>query len=137
VLRFGSPEWLEAVVGALHAHPDLPAALAGLGRDAAFVVEADPPAWPRTLAVWAEQRGGRIARWRVLADEDDVLELAPAYVLRAQYRAVRALLQGGDPVQAALSGRVRVEGDLEALLRRVHYRHVLEDVLAAVKTELP
>ncbi len=62
---------------------------------------------------------------------------APEYVVRARYGAVRALLDGADPVQAALTGRVRVEGDLEALLRRAHYRHVVEDVLAAVPTELP
>jgi hypothetical protein len=136
-LRFGSREWIAAVVAALDAHPELPGALRGLGRDAAIVVEADPPAWPRPVAAWFEQRGGRIARWRVLDDEDEVLELAPAYVVRAKYRVVRSLLEGADPVQAALSGRVRVEGDLEALIRRAHYRHVLDDVLAEVKTELP
>lgn len=135
-MRFGSPEWLQAVVAALQAHPHLPEALAGLGRDAALVIEADPPAWPRPLAVWGEQRAGRIGRWRVLHDEDEVLELAPAYVVRAPYRIVRGILQGGDPVQAALSGRVRVEGDLEALVRRAQYRHLLDDVLAAVPTEL-
>jgi hypothetical protein len=136
-VRFGSQEWLAAVAAALDAHPELPEALHGLGRDAAIVVEADPPAWPRTVAAWAEQRGGRIARWRLLDDEDEVLELEPAYVVRAPYRIIRSLLEGADPVQAALSGRVRVEGDLEALIRRVGYRHVLDDVLAEVKTELP
>lgn len=136
-MRFGSPEWMKAVVAALNAHPHLPEALLGLGRDAAVVVEADPPAWPRTVAAWAEQRGGRIGRWRILDDEDEVLELEPAYVIRAPYRAVRGLLEGADPVQAALSGRVRVEGDLEALIRRARYRHLLDDVLAEVPTELP
>jgi hypothetical protein len=101
------------------------------------VVEAEPPAWPRTVAAWIEQRGGRIGRWRLLDDEDEVLELAPAYVVRARYGVVRSLLQGADPVQATLSGRVRVEGDLEALVRRAHYRHLLDEVLAAVETELP
>ncbi len=136
-MRFGSREWLAAVVSKLGAHPDLAEALAGLGRDAAFVVEADPPAWPRTVVAWVEQRQGRLGRWRILEDEDEILELEPAYVVRAPYGAIRALLQGGDPVQAALSGRIRVEGDLEALIRRARYRHVLDDVLAAVKTELP
>ncbi len=136
-LRFGSPEWLKAVTAALNAHPHLPEALAGLGRDVAVVVEADPPAWPRSVAAWAEQRAGRIGRVRILADEDEVLELEPAYVIRAPYRIVRGLLQGGDPVQAALTGRVRVQGDLEALLRRAQYRHILDDVLAEVPTELP
>ncbi len=136
-MRFGSPEWLKAVVAALNAHPLLPEALGGLGRDAVVVVEADPPAWPRTVAAWAEQRGGRIARYRILADEDEVLELEPAYVIRAPYRTLRGLLEGADPVQAALTGRVRVKGDLEALIRRARYRHLLDDVLAEVPTELP
>ena len=136
-MRFGSREWIEALVSALNAQPALARALQGLGRDAALIVESDPPAWPRTLAAWVEQRGGRIARWRVLADEDEVLELEPAYVVRAPYRVVRALLGGGDPVQAVLSGRVTVAGDLEALLRRVRYREVVDVALAAVATELP
>ncbi len=136
-MRFASPEWIAAVVAALNRQPELSRALSGLGEDAAFVVEADLPAWPRATAVWARQRGGRIAEWRVLPDEDDVLELEPAYVLRAPFRIWKGLFRGGDPVQAALSGRVRVEGDLEALIRRAHYRHILDDVLAQVATELP
>jgi hypothetical protein len=136
-VRFGSREWVDAMVAALNAQPDLAAAMDGLGRDGALVVEADPPAWPRTLAAWAEQRGGRIARYRILADEDELLELEPAYVIRAPYRVYRALFAGADPVQAALSGRVKVEGDLEALVRRQRYRHVVDAALAAVPTELP
>ncbi len=137
-LRFGSPEWLKAVTAALNAHPHLPEALAGLGRDVAVVVEADPPAWPRTVAAWAEQRSGRIGRVRILADEDEVLELEPAYVVRARYGLVRSILGGRlDPVQAALSGRVKVEGDLEALVRRAQYRRVVDAALASVATEFP
>jgi hypothetical protein len=136
-MRFGSREWIAAVVAALNAQRDLSAALQGLGRDAALVVEADPPAWPRAIAAWAEHDGRRIARWRLLADDDEVLELEPAYVIRAPYRAYRQILGGADPVQAALSGRVRVEGDLEALVRRTRYRHVVDAALAAVPTEFP
>jgi hypothetical protein len=136
-VRFASREWIEAVVTALHAQPDLGRALDGLGRDAALVIEAQPPAFPRAVAVHGLHEGGRIVRWRVLADEDEVLELEPAYVLRAPYGVWRDLLRGGDPVKAALSGRVRVEGDLEALVRRAHYRYVVEAALRAVPTELP
>lgn len=134
---FGSAEWIGAVVAAANGHRDLPAALAGLPRDVAFVVEADGPGWPRTVAAWAEHDGRRIASWRLLADEDEVLELEPAYVIRAPYRTFRGLFQGADPVQAALSGKVRVEGDLEALVRRTRYRHVVDAALAAVATEFP
>ncbi len=136
-MRFATREWIEAVVAALHAQPDLGRARAGLERDAALVVEGEEPEFPQTVAVHGVHEGGRIARWRFLADEDEVLELEPAYVLRAPYGAWKALLQGGDPVKAALSGRVRVEGDLEALVRRAGYRYVVEAALRAVPTELP
>lgn len=136
-MRFASREWIEAVVAAVNAQPDLPKALAGLPRDAAFVVEADGRAFPRSVAVHAEQEGGRVARWRILPDEDDILELEPAYVIRAPYAVWKSLLKGGDPVKAALSGQVRVEGDLEALVRRSGYRRVVDAALAAVRTELP
>jgi hypothetical protein len=135
-VRFATKEWLAAFVAALNRQPDLARALEGLGRDAAAVVEADA-SWPAAAAVWGEHAAGRIERWRLLDDEDDVLELEPAYVLRAPYGAWRELVRGGDPVRAALSGRVRVEGDLEALLRRVQYRHVVDAALAAVPTEFP
>jgi len=136
-MRFASRDWIEAVAAALNRQPDLARALAGLGRDAAFVVEAERPAFPRPVAVHAEHEGGRVARWRILPDEDDVLELEPAYVIRAPYGTWKALLRGDDPVKAALSGAVRVEGDLEALVRRSGYRYVVDAALAAVPTEFP
>jgi hypothetical protein len=136
-MRFASREWLEAVAAALNAQPDLPRALAGLGRDGAFVVEPTAPAFPRAVAVYAEQDRGRVGRWRILADADDILELEPAYVIRAPYGTWKALLRGGDPVKAALSGAVRVEGDLEALVRRSGYRYVVDAALGAVPTDFP
>jgi hypothetical protein len=136
-MRFASRHWIEAVVSALEAQPDLARALGGLAEDVAFVVEAEPPAWPEPVAVYARQERGRIASWRILADEDDVLELEPAYVIRAPYRTWRAIFGGGDPVQAALSGQVRVQGDLAALVRRSSYRYVVDAALAAVPTDFP
>jgi hypothetical protein len=135
-VRFASREWIEAVVSALNRHPDLARALAGLPGDAAFVIEAERPTWPADLAAYARHDGRRVA-WRLLADADDILELEPAYVLRAPYGTWRGLLNGGDPVKAALSGRVRVDGDLEALVRRSAYRYVVDAALAAVTTEFP
>jgi hypothetical protein len=136
-MRFASREWIAGVVAALNAHPDLPRALEGLPRDAALVVEAQRPAFPEPVVVHGEQERGRIVRWRLLPDPDDLLELEPAYVLRAPYGVWKALLAGRDPVQAALSGQVRVEGDLEALVRRAGYRYVVDAALRAVETELP
>jgi len=137
-MRFASSQWLATVAAAVNRHPDLPRALDGLGRDIAAVVEADPPALKRSVAAWGRQERGRIAEWRVLEDEDEILELRPAYVVRAPYRLWKQILRGeADPVQAALSGRVRVQGDLEALVRRASFRYIVDEVLREVATEFP
>ncbi|BDG07696.1 SCP2 sterol-binding domain-containing protein [Anaeromyxobacter paludicola] len=133
---FPSAEWLAAAVAQVNAEPDLAKALAGLGRDLGAVVEPDPPHFRGAFAVWGRQESGRIAEARVLADPDDLLELEPEYVLRAPYRLWKELLLGRlDPVKTALSGRLRVEGDLEALVRRSGYRYVAERALARLDTE--
>ena len=132
---FPSDAWLAAVAAALNRDPALPQALAGLGADLAAVVEADPPALPATFAAYGRHDGARIAAIRVLPDADEIWELEPAYVLRAPYRVWKALLRGDDPVKAALSGHVRVEGDLQELVRRAHHRSILDSALACVPTE--
>ncbi len=134
-MRFPSEPWLAALVEAANRHPELPRALAGLGADLAAVVEAEPPHLRRAFAVYGRQERGRIVDVRVLADEDEIWELEPAYVVRASYGVWKALLRGEDPVRAALSGRVRVEGDLQALVRRAGYRHVVERALASIATD--
>lgn len=132
---FPSQAWLAAVIAAVNRHPELPLALRGLGDDMAAVVEADPPALRSPFAAYGRHQGGRIASVRVLSDPDEIWELEPAYVVRAPYRVWKALLRGDDPVKAALSGRVKVEGDLEALVRRTGYRHIVDAALASIATE--
>jgi len=132
---FPSEAWLVAVAAAANRHPDLPAALRGLGDDLAAVIEADPPALVEPVAAYARQVGGRLAEVRVLGDADEVYELEPAYVVSAPYRVWKALLTGDDPVRAALSGRVKVQGDLQALVRRANFRYVVDAALASVPTE--
>lgn len=133
-MRFPSKEWAAALVAALNRQPDLGRALQGLPADLALVVEADPPALRESAAVWGRHAAGKVAEWRLLEDEDEILELEPAYVVRAPYRLWKGLLRGQDPVQAALSGRLKVQGDLEALVRRAPFRYVVEGALREVPT---
>ncbi len=134
-MLFPSEAWLERAVAVVNGQPDLPRALEGLGPDLAAVVEPDG-GLAGGFAAWGRQAGGRIAEFRVLEDEDEILELEPAYVIRAPYRLWKDLLRGRvDPVQAALSGKLRVRGDLESLVRRVAYRHVIDAALARLPTE--
>ncbi len=126
------------MVHAVNAHPDLERALSGLGPDLAAVVERDPHHFPRGAAAWGRHAGGRIVAWRVLEDVDDVLELAPSYVVRAPVSVWADLLRGRlDPVQAALSRKVKVVGDLDGLVRRAGYRYIVDEALRRVPTEIP
>jgi hypothetical protein len=134
-VTFLSEPWLRAVVAAANRHPDLPAALHGLGRDLAAVVEAERSLPSRPVAVYGRQEGGRIGSVRLLADPDEIWELEPAYVVRAPYRVWKSLVLGGDAVKAALSGSVKVEGDLEALVRRARFRYIVDEALGSVATE--
>ncbi len=134
-MRFPSESWVTAAVAAVNRQPDLAAALDGLGRDLAAVVEAEPPGLREPFAVYGRHEQGRLTGVRVLPDPDEIWELEPAYVVRAPYRVWKALLRGADPVQAALSGRVKVQGDLEALVRRANYRYVVDAAVASVATE--
>ena len=137
-MRFASAEWIEAVVRQVNGHPDLARALAGLGSDLAAVVERDPVHFPHGAAAWGRHEDGRIVEWRALEDEDDVLELEPAFVVRAPLGLWKELLTGKvDPVQAALSGRVKVKGDLDGLVRRAGYRYIVEEALRRVDTVFP
>ncbi len=134
-MLFPSSEWAAALVAALNRQRDLGRAVAGLGEDLAAVVEADPPALRNEVAVWGRQASGRIAEWRVLEDADEILEIEPAYVIRAPFRVWRSLLSGEDPLAAVLSGRVAVTGDLEALVRRARFRYVVDAALREVHTD--
>ncbi len=133
-MQFPSPEWVMAAVAAVNRHPDLARALQGMGPDLAAVVEAEPPAVPAEVGVYGRQAGGRIVDVRVLEDCDEIWELEPAYVVRAPYRVWKALLRGDDPVRAVMSGRVRVKGDLEALVRRAHYRYLVDAAVSEIDT---
>jgi hypothetical protein len=133
-MLFPSEAWLAAVIAAVNRQPDLAAALRGLGPDLAAIVEPEPPELEQPFAIYGRQEGGRIASIRALRDPDEIWELEPAYVVRAPYRVWKGLLRGDDPVRAALSGRVRVQGDLEALVRRANYRYVVDAALATVET---
>jgi hypothetical protein len=133
-VRFGSPAWLAAVVAALGEQPGLEEALRGLAPTVGLVVDPGP-GFPDPLLIFARHEGGRIAEVRALHDEDELLELGPAYVLRAPHAVWKALWCGEDPVRAALSGRIQVRGDLEALIRKAHHRPLAEAVRAAVPTE--
>ena len=133
---FASKAWLDGIVAALNRQPDLASAVEGLGHDLAVVVQKDA-GFPREVAAYGRNAGGRVEA-RILADADEIYELEPAYVVRAPYGVWKQLLRGTiDPVKSAMTGRLKVEGDLEALVRRASFRYVCDSALREVATTFP
>ena len=133
---FPSKEWAEAAVALLNADEETAAAGQGWKGDFGVVIDAEPGKLARAFVAHLEPEGGRVKRFRVLADPDDLEEIEPAYLARAPYSVWKALLQGTlDPVEAVLRKRISIQGDVQPLIERAGHRGIADRLLANLKTE--
>lgn len=132
---FPSKEWCEEAANLANSDPE--SALAGDGWEGDFgaVVEAEAGKLARPFAVYACPLAGRIETLKVLADPDDLDELEPAYLARAPYSVWKGLILGTvDPVEAVLTRRVQVRGNLQPLIERMKYKGIADRVLQRLET---
>ena len=132
---FPSKEWCEAAIAQLHLDPEAEAAGEGWKGDFGAVIEAEG-ALKTAFVVYVVPKAGRIEKFKVLVDPDDLDELEPVYLARAPYSVWKGLLKGTlDPVEAVLKRRIALKGDVQPLIERLKYKGIADRVLAAVKTE--
>jgi putative sterol carrier protein len=132
---FPSREWCDEAVRLTNADPDCARAGAGWEGDFGLVVEAEPPHLRDAFAVHLEPEAGKIGRWRVLADVDELDEIEPAYLARAPLGVWKGLIRGTlDPVEAVLKRSIVFQGDLQPLLERMRYKGLAERVLSQIVT---
>ncbi len=127
---FPSAEWIDAFCDGLAAHPRAPHAATTLGGVYRFVVDPAGPLPDRHVyAVALAVVDGDVDVTRVDPD-------APSRVgVRTDYERWQQLLRGQlDLGRAMLLGRVRISGDLGALLKAQSDLDVLVDALRAVDT---
>jgi putative sterol carrier protein len=134
--RFPSKEWCELAVKLANADPESGAAAQGWKGDIAAVVQAEAGKLAADFAVHFIPDGGRIQRFRVLKDPDELDEIEPAYLARAPYSVWKGLLLGTlDPVEAVLKKRIQMTGDLQPVIERMRYKGIADRVLAQLPTE--
>ena len=127
---FPSPEWMDAFCVELRAHPralELAEALDGVYR---FVVEpAGPLAERHSYDVRIRPEDSGASAERISLDGQ------PRLALSADYERWRQLITGKlDVGMAIMLRRIRVNGDLSALIGRVSSARPLMEALAAVET---
>ncbi|HZN91072.1 MAG TPA: hypothetical protein VFB81_00145 [Myxococcales bacterium] len=132
---FPSREWAEAAIALLNADEETAEAGEGWEADFGVVIDAEPGKLSRAFVAHIEPRDGKVKRFRVLADPDDLEELEPAYLARAPYSVWKALLQGTlDPVEAVLRRRISVQGDVQPLIERAKHKGIADRLLAKLET---
>ncbi|HZH04380.1 MAG TPA: SCP2 sterol-binding domain-containing protein [Myxococcaceae bacterium] len=132
---FPSKEWCEEAVRLANADPDAERAGAGWTGDIGLVIGWEPGKLTSDFAVHVEPRGGHIERFTLLRDADELEEIEPAYLVRAQYSVWKELIRGRlDPVEALVRRRLEVVGDVQPLIERMQYRGIADRILAALDT---
>lgn len=133
---FPSKEWCEEAVRLVNSDPEIAEAGAGWEGDFGAVILAEPGKLAVAFVVHIVPKEGRITRMKVLPDPDDLEEIEPAYLARAQYSVWKQLILGTlDPVEAVLKRRIDVRGDLQPLIERLKYKGIADRVMAALNTK--
>jgi putative sterol carrier protein len=132
---FPSKEWCEEAVRLTNADPEASAAAADWNADFGIVIEAEQGKLEKPFTVHVEPKGGKIARYKILRDPDELEEIEPAYLARAAYSVWKGLLLGQlDPVEAVLKRKITMTGDLQPLIERARYKGIGDRVLAQIQT---
>lgn len=132
---FPSKEWCEEAIRLANADPE--AALAGEGwvGDFGGVIEAETGKLQKAFVFYAEPKGGRIEKFKVLVDPDDLDEFEPKYLMRGPYSVWKGLLVGTlDPVEMVLKRKLAVQGDLQPLIERMKFKGIAERIIQKLET---
>jgi putative sterol carrier protein len=133
---FPSKEWCAEAIRLANADPEITTAGAGWTGDFGVVVLAEPGKLAKTFAIHLEPKNGRVERWSVLRDPDELEEIEPAYLAQAPYSTWKGLIQGTlDPVEATLKRQINVKGDLQPLIERMKYKGIAARVMSLLSTE--
>lgn len=131
---FPSREWCEQAIALVNADPESVEASRGWQGDFGVVIDAEG-ALRKPFVAYAEPRDGKIQKFKLLADPDDLDELEPSYLARAPYSVWKGLLTGAvDPVEAVLKRRIQLQGNVQQIMERMKYKGIAERLREKLET---
>jgi len=125
-VAFGSKEWLDAYVKMYNSRPELQEALKDLTAKVAYEFSDRPDIPPKYVHI---DKG-------VVTDYGEVdAESSMEYVIRANYDIWKSMTLGElDPMNALMAGKVKVTGNMAALLKHAEGFKQTFEVVEALPT---
>ena len=131
---FPSKEWCDQAIAIVNSDPESIEASKGWKGDFGVVIEAEG-ALKKAFVAYAEPKDGKVQKFKVLVDADDLDEFEPAYLARAPYSVWKGLLKGTiDPVEAVLKRRIQLQGDVQQIMERMKYKGIAERLREKLET---
>jgi len=125
-VAFGSTEWLDAYAKLYNSKPDLQAALKDLTAKVAYEFTDRPDIPPKFVYI----KDGVIEEYGVVDDIND-----NEYIIRANYDIWKTMTLGElDPMNALMAGKVKVTGNMAALLKHAEGFKQTFEVVEAIPT---
>lgn len=134
--RFPSDEWFQAFADAVNASAEHREAAAGWEGDVTLVVEADPERGiDEDVYAWLDLWHGECRQAKVVSvDEGE----RARFVIAAPYSRWKDVIRGRlDPVRGMREGKLRLSGDLPAIVEHAKAADLLVRVASSIPTEFP
>lgn len=132
---FPSKEWLDHYVQQINESTEYRAAATTWEGDVSYVLEAEPDkGLPQEVWLWMDLWHGecRGSRYDIPADEGSKAR----FVIMAPYTRWKEVIRRElDPVKGLMQGKLKLKGDLPAIVRHVNAANELVKLAASMPTE--
>lgn len=134
--RFPSAEWLEAFKDAINARPEHRELARDWEGDVTLVVEAEPErGLIENVYAWLDLWHGECRQAKVVSiDEGE----RARFVISAPYTRWKDVIRGKlEPIRGMREGKLRLSGDLPAIVEYARAADLLVRLAASIPTEFP
>jgi putative sterol carrier protein len=136
VAHFPSAEWFEHYCAAINESEEHAISALDWEGDVTFVIEDEPhKGVPETMRAWLDLHRG-MCRGAKLVSQDEGERAR--FVISAPYSRWKEVIQGRlDPIRGMREGKLRLQGDLPAIVAHVDAARLLVGLASTIPTEFP
>lgn len=125
-VAFGTIEWLDTYVRLFNENPDMQEALKGFSARVAYEFTDRPDLVPKFVVM----EEGAIKDYGEFTDDSAV-----DYLIKADYETWKSMTEGElDPMNALMAGKLKVRGNMAALLKHAEGFKATFDIVQAIPT---